>query len=431
MLDRERNETLTRVGPGTPMGELMRRYWQPIAALSELDETPTKPVRLMGEDLTLYKDLSGNLGLIDRHCAHRSSDMSYGYVEKCGLRCNYHGWLYDHQGSCIEQPYEEAADPTSRFKEKIRIKAYPVEAKAGLIWAYLGPEPRPLVPTWEPFTWSNGFVQIVFSEIPCNWFQCQENSIDPVHFEWMHSNWKVRLEGRTGPYTPKHVKVDFDEFEWGFVYKRILENTDDTSPLWTVGRTCLWPNALFTGNHFEWRVPVDDENTLSVGWFFNHVPRDKEPFEQKSIPYWYSPIKDPKTGRWITSHVMNQDFIAWMGQGAITDRGREHLGQSDRGIIAIRKRFFDDLARIEKGEDPKAIMRDRTRNSCIDLPIPFRAGLEHGQTREELAKAGNVEGSAARKFIFQYGQPEHVRRAYEDAMGITMDRAPFVEVPEE
>ncbi len=430
MLDRERNEALTRVGPGTPMGELMRRYWQPIAAVSELDDSPTKPIRLMGEDLTLYKDLSGNLGLIDRHCPHRSSDMSYGYVEKCGLRCNYHGWLYDHEGRCIEQPYEEAVDPAGRFKEKIRIKAYPVEAKAGLVWAYLGPEPRPLVPTWEPFTWPNGFVQIVLSEIPCNWFQCQENSIDPVHFEWMHSNWKVRLEGRTGPYTPKHVKVDFDEFEWGFVYKRILENTDDKNPLWTVGRTCLWPNALFTGNHFEWRVPVDDENTLSVGWFFNRVPKDKEPFEQKSIPYWYSPIRDEKTGRWITSHVMNMDFIAWMGQGRVTDRGREHLGQSDRGVIAIRKRFFDDMERIERGEDPKAIMRDRTRNSCIDLPIPFRAGAEQGLTRAELENKGNVEGAAARKFIFQYGQPEHVRRAYEDAMGITMDRSGFVEAGE-
>jgi 5,5'-dehydrodivanillate O-demethylase oxygenase subunit len=430
MLDRERNEALTRVGPGTPMGELMRRYWQPIAALSELDDNPTKPVRLMGEDLTLYKDLGGNLGLIDRHCPHRSSDMSYGYVEKCGLRCNYHGWLFDHAGRCIEQPYEEMADPNSRFKDKVRIKAYPVEAKAGLVWAYLGPEPRPLVPTWEPFTWPNGFVQIVFSEIPCNWFQCQENSIDPVHFEWMHSNWKVRLEGRTGPYTPKHLKVDFDEFEWGFVYKRILENTDDRNPLWTVGRTCLWPNALFTGNHFEWRVPVDDETTLSVGWFYNRVPRDKEPFEQKTIPYWYSPIKDPKTGRWITSHVMNQDFIAWMGQGAITDRGREHLGLSDRGVIAIRKRFFDDMARIEKGEDPKAVVRDRTRNSCIDLPIPFRAGAEQGLTRQELEKKGNVEGAAARRFIFQAGQPDHVRRAYEDAMGITMDRTGFVEAGE-
>ena len=102
--------------------------------------------------------------------------------------------------------------------------------------------------------------------------------------------------------------------------------SDETSQLWTVGRVCLWPNALFTGNHFEWRVPIDDTNTLSVGWFFTRVPRDREPYVQNSIPYWYSPIIDEKTGRWITSHIMNQDFVGWVGQGAITDRKREHLG---------------------------------------------------------------------------------------------------------
>ena len=111
MLSEERNRVFTQVGPGTPMGGLLRRYWMPIAAVSELDEKQVKPVRLLGEDLTLYKDLSGNFGLIDRHCPHRRADMSYGFVEECGLRCNYHGWLYDHDGNCIEQPYEDTAFP--------------------------------------------------------------------------------------------------------------------------------------------------------------------------------------------------------------------------------------------------------------------------------------------------------------------------------
>src|SRR5262245_46228780 len=156
MLSREDNEVLTRVGPGTPMGGLMRRYWMPIAALTEFETQAIKPVRLLGEDLVLYKDLDGTFGFVDRHCPHRRADMSYGFVEKCGLRCNYHGWLFDEKGNCLEQPYDDVASPDAHFKDKIRIKSYPVESHAGLVWAYLGPEPRPLVPNWEPFTWRNG-----------------------------------------------------------------------------------------------------------------------------------------------------------------------------------------------------------------------------------------------------------------------------------
>src|SRR3954452_3764837 len=195
MISVEQNQKLTRVGKGTPMGELLRRYWHPIAAVTEFEDKATKPVRLMGENLVLYKDLSGTYGLIDRQCPHRRADMAYGWVEECGLRCSYHGWLFSERGQCLQQPFEEIAHPEARFKDRIAVKAYPVEAKAGLLWAYLGPAPAPLVPTWEPFTWTNGFVQIVFAEVPCNWLQAQENSIDPVHFEWLHSNWSRVLKG--------------------------------------------------------------------------------------------------------------------------------------------------------------------------------------------------------------------------------------------
>lgn len=430
MLAADKNALLTQVGRGTPMGELMRRYWQPVAAVSEFDDKATKPIRLMGEDLVMYKDLSGNYGLIDQHCQHRSADLSYGYVEKQGLRCNYHGWLYDANGRCVEQPFEDTANPQANFKDRIRIKAYPVEAKAGLLWAYLGPEPRPLVPTWEPFTFTNGFVQIVFSEIPCNWFQCQENSIDPVHFEWMHSNWRVRLEGKEGPYSPKHLKIKFEEFKYGLTYKRIRTDTDENDPLWTVGRVCLWPNALFTGGHFEYRVPVDDHTTMSVGWFFNRVPKDKEPYMQTRIPSWVAPIKDPKTGRWIDTHVMNQDFIAWVGQGAVTDRARENLASSDRGVVMMRKRFFDDLEAIKRGEDPIAIVRDPKENVKIDLPIVPRKNLIEGMTLEEVAKSPPGESSVApKRFVFLEGQPEAIRREYAQAMGVVAEAGGIVEKP--
>ena len=139
MLSELDNELLTRVGPGTPMGNLLRRYWHPITVASELDENPTKAIRLMGEDLTLYKDRSGNLGLIEDRCPHRKVNMLYGIPEEEGLRCPYHGWLFNQSGQCLEQPYEQAEDPNSNFKDKITIKAYRVEELGGVIFAYMGP----------------------------------------------------------------------------------------------------------------------------------------------------------------------------------------------------------------------------------------------------------------------------------------------------
>jgi 5,5'-dehydrodivanillate O-demethylase oxygenase subunit len=418
MLSSEENERLTRVGPGSPMGELLRRYWMPIAAVTEFDDKATKPVRLLGEDLVLYKDLSGSFGLVDRRCPHRRADLSYGFVEQQGLRCNYHGWLFNEAGRCLEQPFEDMAAPSAQFKDKVQIKSYPVETRAGLIWAYLGPEPTPLVPNWEPFSWKNGFRQIVFGVVPCNWFQCQENSIDPVHFEWMHMNWSIRLRDEAKPYTPKHLKLDFDEFEYGFVYRRIREGMSESDPLWTIGRVCLWPNALFTGGHFEWRVPIDDENTLSVTWCFSRVPTEREPYEQERIPSWYGPVRDPNTGRWISSHIMNQDFIAWIGQGAVADRTQEHLATSDRGILMLRKRFLADLDAIAGGKDPKAIIRDPELNRCVALPVAEREILIGGLPFEQL-RAHPVLGHELRSgYPFQAGQPAEIRRMYEEAMGL-------------
>jgi 5,5'-dehydrodivanillate O-demethylase len=432
MLSAQDNERLTRVGPGTLMGELLRRYWMPIGALTEFEKISVKPIRLLGEDLVLYKDLQGTYGLIDRQCAHRRADLSYGYVEACGLRCNYHGWTFNEAGSCIEQPYDDTAVAAARLRDderseckpdraqrprKVQIKSYPVALRAGLIWTYLGPKPAPLVPNWEPFTWKNGFRQIVFAEVPCNWFQCQENSIDPVHFEWMHMNWDVRLHGNLGPYSPKHLKLDFEEFQYGFVYRRIREGMNETDPLWTIGRVCLWPNALFTGSHFEWRVPIDDENTLSVTWAFERVPKGREPYEQGAIPSWHGPIKDPATGRWLTSHVMNQDFIAWAGQGRIADRTKEHLGQSDRGILMLRKRFLEELDRVAEGTDPKAVIRDSHVNECVSLPIAHRSVFVEGLTLEELLKHP-IFSAQLKGYVFQAGQPSEIREAYEEAMGL-------------
>ena len=418
MLSADKNQQLTQVGPGTPMGEVLRRHWHPIAGIDELDRQPVKAVRLMGEDLVLYKDLSGDYGLVDRQCAHRRADLSYGFVEAHGLRCNYHGWQFNAAGQCMEQPYEEQVDPQARQKCKIRIKAYQVRPLAGLLWAYMGPLPAPELPDWEPFHWANGFVQAVFSEVPCNWLQTQENSIDPVHFEWMHANWSRRLRGHTGGYAPKHLKLAFEEFEHGFIYKRISQDTSDQHPLWTIGRVCLWPNGFFLGDHFEWRVPVDDENTLNVTWSFIRVPREREPYVQTSIPTWTSPIHDA-AGRWITSHVINQDIVAWAGQGRIADRTLENLGASDLGIAMLRRRLFEDIDAVKAGCDPKGVQRDPAHNHRVVLPSDSRDFFQNGlpladyQRHPKWARLLN-------HFIFHAGQPEWVQNAHAEATGVSI-----------
>jgi 5,5'-dehydrodivanillate O-demethylase oxygenase subunit len=416
-MNEETNTLLTRVGPGTPMGDLLRRYWHPVAGAAEFDQRHTKPVRLFGEDLVLYKDLSGQFGLVDRHCPHRRADMAYGIAEKEGLRCNYHGWAFDASGACVHQPFEDTAFPEKNLKATIRTKAYPVEVKAGLVWAYLGPQPAPCLPDWEPFSRENVFTQIALAEIPCNWLQCQENSIDPVHFEWMHENWGKRLrEGDNVTYGPKHLKLDFDEFEYGFVYKRVREGSDESHPFWTIGRVALWPNAFFLGDHFEWRVPIDDENTLSVLWKLTHVPKDREPYVQQAIPAWHGPVRDDK-GQWITSHVMNQDFLGWVGQGAIADRTKEHLGASDRGIVMVRRRFLEELERVAAGHAPKGIIRDPAKNVRVQLPVANHDTSLRGLTIAQIMESPRRRAHLT-SFPLQYGQPDRVRKMQSEVMGV-------------
>ena len=145
----------------TGVGELLRRYWMPIAAVSELDQQPVVPVRILGEDLVLYKDGHGSYGLLERWCPHRRFDLAFGTIEECGLRCSYHGWRFNEAGACLEQPFEDAQNPSSTFKESTRTKAHRVQLFGGLIWAYLGPEPAPLLPDWAGF-YTPGYTIVSF-----------------------------------------------------------------------------------------------------------------------------------------------------------------------------------------------------------------------------------------------------------------------------
>jgi 5,5'-dehydrodivanillate O-demethylase len=379
MLNAQENEALTKVGKGTPMGELMRRYWHPIAASGELDERPTKPVRLLGEDLVLYKDRSGTMGLIDALCPHRRVDLSYGIPEENGLRCMYHGWMFDETGQCIEQPFEETVHPDGRFKEKVKIAGYPVQTIAGLVFAYLGPEPAPFLPQWEPLTWNNAVRDIAISHLPCNWLQCQENSLDPVHVEWMHTyfaRYSAEGDNWSGPNAllelPGHEKIGFDEFEHGIIKRRVLEGYSEDDDDWKAGHPVFFPNILLVGSEvsvtFQWRVPIDDTHTLHVSQYVWHGAPGTSVPKQDVVPYREVALKDDQ-GRWIVDLVFNQDYMAWVTQGPVADRTKEVLGASDRGVIMFRKQLRRELNVLEDGGEPMNVFRDEAKAACIATPL--------------------------------------------------------------
>ena len=397
MLSAQENEALTQVGPGTPMGELMRRYWHPVAATAELDERPTKAVRLLSEDLVLYKDRSGTYGLIDRLCPHRRVDLSYGIPEEHGLRCMYHGWMYDETGQCIEQPFEETVHPDGRFKEKVKVAAYPVEQLAGLLWAYMGPLPAPVLPVWEPYAYENGIANIAIVELPCNWLQCQENSLDPVHLEWLHGYWgevqrrEALLRNGNAPEVvmtvPKpHKKIGFSQFDHGIIKRRVTGDGSEQDNDWTVGHPALFPNILYVGDmvkcNFQYRVPIDDTHTNHITWFFYKTAPGVTPPKQDKIPYWYVQLFDDD-GRLIQDLVNHQDFIAWITQGPAADRALEKLGESDRGIIMLRKLLREQMNVVADGGDPMNTFRDAEAAQYIELPLeswPSMQGAERFTT---------------------------------------------------
>ncbi len=427
MLSKAQNDRLTQVGPDKPMGRLLRHYWMPIAGESEFEALSTKPIKLLGEELVLFKDRSNQFGLVDRHCVHRRADLSAGMVETTGLRCHYHGWVFNAQGQCTEQPFEDTALAGLNVKSKIQIKSYPVQTKGGLIWAYLGEGVPPLLPDWEAFSWDNGFTQIVISQVPCNWFQAQENSIDPVHFEWMHENWGNRLRTGEVKFGAKHLKLDFKEFEHGFTYHRLKEGVDESDEAWQVGRVCLWPHGFFLGEHFEWRVPIDDENTLSVSWKYTRVPKEKEPYVQTSIPTWYGPVFDDK-GMVINTHVMNQDFLAWIGQGVIADRTQERLSASDKGVVLMRQRFFEELDALEQNGPLKGVITDPGQNQAIALPMVYGHQVTQSRTLEEIRSHPTLY-PFYKSYVFQAGQPDWVKALASQALGLEVGEFDGIVLP--
>lgn len=376
MLTREENELLTRTGRGTPMGDLMRRYWIPALFSSQVSEPDCPPVRvkLLGEELVAFRDSAGRLGLVEEHCAHRGASLFFGRNEECGLRCVYHGWKFDVNGQCLDMPSEP---PESSFKEKIKLTAYPVRERGGVVWAYMGPaEMQPGLPEleWTFVPDSHRFMTKRLQE--CNWLQAMEGGIDSVHVPNLHF-------GKPGV-TPRVPRYELTPTDYGFMVAHRHEEGDVTHwnvkhwlmPFYKTIATFLESDAPIGGGH-AW-VPIDDENCIaySFDWcstrpltekeleFYNswewihteNLPGSDRPVLNKSNDY----LMDRSLQRSGNSYtgikgLGAQDAAMQESMGPIQDRTREHLGTSDIAIITVRRHLLQAVSAFQRGATPPGL----------------------------------------------------------------------------
>ncbi|HEY7067199.1 MAG TPA: Rieske 2Fe-2S domain-containing protein [Chloroflexota bacterium] len=374
MLTREENELLTRVGPGTPGGALLRRYWQPACYVGELSATqPTKRVKLLDEELVVFRTPAGEYGCLAEHCAHRGASLAYGFVEDCGLRCAYHGWKYGLDGACLEQPFEPAG---SSYARRTRQPAYPAQALGGVVFVYLGPAPAPLLPRWDVLAWTQGQRKLTRQEtLSCNWLQAQENTADITHTYFLHGH-MLHQQGFRGRqvdyYYRPFEQYGFQPFEWGLIKSWRFGAGD--SPLgaeWGGGAPLIFPNVLRVvekpWHTMHWRVPIDDTHTriVHVGFLLGE-PALAETLENPPIED--HPPQVDADGEYVLTGFYAQDKMAWETQGTCFDRTQEHLGASDRGIILFRQMLREQIAVVQRGGEPLGVLRDPAHNTCIDLP---------------------------------------------------------------
>lgn len=401
MVTKEENELLTKVGAGTPCGTLMRRYWHPIAASAELLKNPVKKIRILGEDLVLYKDRRGQLGLIGDRCLHRYMDLRFGIPEETGLRCPYHGWLYDATGRVLETPLEPV---DSHIKDHVRLRAGRVEELGGLVWAYLGAEPAPLLPRWDLFAREDGFRQIVTHTLPCNWLQVMENRGDLGHGVYLHGRlFQYALE-RAGRLTDDpnarynaamrqqadrlrrgvHTRYRPIYNEYGFTKASLESDQSEDSPSWQMGMNpVLFPYILHSGHRerirqvYQIGVPLDDTTTWHISYHCYNFPPGVDVPKQEVVPHAEVPLKDER-GEYILDYVLGQDMVAWYGQGETTDRSQEHLGASDECLVAYRKLLREQIDLVMEGGEPTNVFRDPAANRRLEPPVPSQRELRGG-----------------------------------------------------
>ncbi len=389
MISPDTNERLTRVGAGTPAGELLRRYWLPVAAVAELtDEKPKKKVRALGENLVLFRDGQGRLGLIEEQCCHRSASLYYGFIEDDGLRCAYHGWKFDCSGRCLEQPFEPADSP---LKDEVSQKSYPIQALGGVIFAYFGPKPAPLLPQWDLFLREDGSRTVfVLPELNCNWLQVMENSVDSTHTYYLHAhNMVLKGRGKAGAYYYRPIeKTNFEiikEPNWCGILKQRTFGGDN--PEQEHGHPLIFPNMLMSPQRehlvMHMRLPVDDTHTQIFRYQFTPTEDGSKVAQPDVPPVEFVPSFRGEDGDYHQNTFASQDAMAWETQGPIHNRSRENLGVSDQGLALYRKLLAEQIDMVEKGSDPHGVIRDEALNGVISVEVST------GQARvaRERAKA--------------------------------------------
>jgi 5,5'-dehydrodivanillate O-demethylase len=327
----------------------------------------------------LFKDRTGAFGLIGEFCPHRRASLAYGIPTGDGIRCPYHGWKFDGAGRCLEQPNEPEG---SNFKDKVATAGYPVRTLGGLIFAYLGPLPAPLLPRWDGIVDAGAIRTLGWCTIPCNWLQIMENSLDPIHTEWLHGHMHEFLQeqrGRTYHFSRKHLKIDFAEFEFGVYKRRLLAGQSEDADDWKVGHPVLFPNILaigsgggdlWTHHSYQFRVPSDDGHTTHW-WYTAYLPPSGSAVPQHlldRVPVFEVPLFDER-GEYRLDILDIQDVMVWSTQGPVAKRELEHLGTTDKGVILFRAMLKRELAKIAAGADPIGVIRDPARDRTIEFPL--------------------------------------------------------------
>lgn len=416
MLRSDLNDRLTQVGPGTPMGELYRRYWLPVATETDLVENPVKRVRILGENLVLFATEGGGLGLVGERCPHRGASLGYGFPDGDGLRCPYHGWLFSVEGKCLDQPNQTPDSPS--LKQRSAIAGYPVQALGGLVFAYMGPAPVPPLPRFDLYTWEEGngrFRDIGSAVIPCNWLQIMENSFDPTHVEWLHGrlyNYHLEREGKEPTALGgHHVKIAFDLVEYGIIKRRLREGQSEDAEDWRVGHPVVFPNILKVGGHglssFQIRVPVDDTHTLHFWYQWFEVPECYAGLvdEVRRLPDTYPVTLEAPDGSFVMDTIDSQDAMVWVTQGDRTTRDDEHLSSSDQGIAMYRTLLRAQLEANENGEPVMNVLAQDDDREVFELPQEQKElGLDSGGSANPLSSFLRLQARHGHRL------PEAVRR---------------------
>jgi phthalate 4,5-dioxygenase oxygenase subunit len=386
----------------------MRRYWQPAALSEELPPGgPPMPLRLFGEDLVLFRDDQGRVGLLGLHCAHRGMDLSYGRVEDGGLRCLYHGWLYDVHGNCIETPGEPLG---SRLCEGVRQRAYPCQEVGDVIFMYMGPGEAPLLPNYELLhvASEHRFATKIYLE--CNYLQALEGNMDSVHVQFLHRRLGRDRDERSR-WRPKDNYVGprrTEESDFG-----IWSYRPDQSGKLFGGPDFIFPSLCLTGGGFaepgdgyaiNWRVPLDDtSHWLFRLRFIRSRPvsqKDRDDYAKLLTPDYKLTrnrsnryLQDREEQRTSTYAGMGRlnvvdDAAANETQGRIQDRTQEYLGEGDRSIIAARKMLLRAIQTVKEGGEPPGIIRDPEVNKLDPIFLKRNAPPKEQEAEEIFAETG-------------------------------------------